>query len=606
MKNLRIVLTLSLAFSIVVASMIWHVSQLQSELIESTALKTAELYSKALAQFRTLYTSEVVERASKHGLEATHDYASRDNTIPLPATLSMMLGENIGKHTSGASSHLYSPYPFPWRTSRGKASLHEFHKKAWEFLSANSNKQYYQFSQQDSGAVLYYATADVMRPECVACHNSHPDSPKTDWKVGDVRGVLEVTLPLGSIASQTGANLRTSIIAYVIVGLGLALAVGIVIVRLYRHSDELEQKVTERTEKLESEIALREKTEERFRVGIEASPAAMIMVDKAGTILHVNREAERLFGYQHGKLDGRSIDILVPDMERANHPSYREAFFKNPSARQMGGRDLFARKENGDNFPVDVGLNPIVTSDGIVVLCSVVDLTERKIFEKTILEQTELLKQANERLYTEATIDSTTNVPNRRSLYSQLEMFLQLSRRNGQPVSVLMADIDYFKRYNDDFGHPGGDRALKAVAQKLDAVNRDADFVARYGGEEFAIVLPDTDQEGALVAGEKLRQAVEAISELDRNITMSFGAATVIVDRDAPFIADQIREDLIKRADEALYYSKENGRNRVTHFNEMVGLANLSIDGGSAISTPGTSRTTTLGTAPSKPATATS
>ena len=120
MKNIRIILTLSLAFSIVLASMIWHVSELQSELVESTAIKTAELYSTALAQFRTLYTSEVVERASKHGLEATHDYQSREKAIPLPATLSMMLGENIGQHTSGARSRLYSPYPFPWRKNKEK------------------------------------------------------------------------------------------------------------------------------------------------------------------------------------------------------------------------------------------------------------------------------------------------------------------------------------------------------------------------------------------------------------------------------------------------------------------------------------------------------
>ena len=236
----------------------------------------------------------------------------------------------------------------------------------------------------------------------------------------------------------------------------------------------------------------------------------------------------------------------------------------------MGGRDLYAQKMNGDKFPVEVGLTPIDTPDGILVLCAVVDLTERKKFEDTILEQTELLKKANERLYTEATIDSLTNIANRRSLYSQIETFLQLSRRNGQPVSILMADIDYFKQYNDDFGHLGGDRALKTVAQKMTDINRDADFVARYGGEEFAVVLPDTNQKGALMVGEKLRKAIESISGLDRKITMSFGAATVTVDRVAPFMAENLRENLIKQADDALYYSKENGRNRVTHFNEMT------------------------------------
>ena len=550
--------------------MIWHVSRLQSELINSTAIRTAELYSVALTQFRTLYTSEVVEKARKHGLEITHDYVSDDNAIPLPATLSMILGEQIGKFTAGASSRLYSPYPFPWRKYEEKPLLDEFDKKAWEFLSVNPDKQYYQFSQEGDKTILFYATADLMRSDCVACHNSHPDSPKTDWKVGDVRGVLEVNLPLDVITSQTSADLRTTIIAYVSVGLGLALAIGIIIIRLYRQSEELEQRVVERTEDLESEIVQRQKMEERFRVGIEASPAAMIMVENTGSILHANLEADKLFGYSPGQLTGKSIDALVPDMERAKHPSYREKFLQNPSARRMGGRDLYAQKMNGNKFPVEVGLTPIDTPEGMLVLCAVVDLTERKKFEETILEQTELLKKANERLYTEATIDSLTNIANRRSLYSQIETFLQLSRRNSQPVSILMADIDYFKQYNDDFGHQGGDRALKIVAQKISDANRDADFVARYGGEEFAVVLPDTDQNGALVAGERLRETVEVISELDRKITMSFGAATVIVNRDAPFIVENLRENLIKQADDALYFSKEKGRNRVTHFNEIA------------------------------------
>ena len=377
-------------------------------------------------------------------------------------------------------------------------------------------------------------------------------------------------MPLDVITSQTSTDLRTTIIAYTTVGLGIVFIVGMVIIKLTRHSEELEQRVAERTTDLETEIVLRQKTEERFRLGIEASPAAMIMVNESGDILHVNHEAEKLFGYLPGDLVGRSIDTLVPDNERMNHPLYRGAFFKNPSARKMGGRDLLARKINGDNFPVEVGLNPIDTPEGKIVLCSVVDLTERKKFEETILDQTKLLKMSNERLFLEATTDSLTNIANRRSLYAQLDTFLQLSRRNSRPVSILMTDIDYFKKYNDDFGHPSGDRALKTVAQKLDEVTRDTDCVARYGGEEFAVVLPDTDQEGALAVGEKLRESIEAISELDRKITMSLGASTAIISRDDPFVVEQLRENLIKQADEALYYSKENGRNKITHFNKMV------------------------------------
>ena len=140
MKNLRIILGLLLVFFSVISAMIWHLSQLQSNLINSTALRSAELYSVALTQFRTLYTSEVVERVLPYGIDATHDYASRNNAIPLPATLSMLLGREIGKHGSGATANLYSPYPFPSKIISEDLQLKIFHEAAWSHLSKSFNE----------------------------------------------------------------------------------------------------------------------------------------------------------------------------------------------------------------------------------------------------------------------------------------------------------------------------------------------------------------------------------------------------------------------------------------------------------------------------------
>ena len=309
--------------------------------------------------------------------------------------------------------------------------------------------------------------------------------------------------------------------------------------------------------------------EERFRVGIEASPAAMIMVEKNGDIVYANHQTESLFEYSPGELIGKSIDILVPDSQRIDHPSHREMFVQNPSARKMGGRDLSARKKHGETFPVEVGLNPIDTTEGMVVLCSVVDLTDRKKYEEEILLQSKLLEMVNKRLYEEATIDSLTNIANRRSLFSHLETYLQLARRNGRPVSFLLADVDYFKNYNDEFGHPAGDEALKAVAKTLQEQTRDSDIVARYGGEEFAILLAEIDQNGAINTAEKIRQRIEVLTGLNSKITVSIGVATLSIVQNEPFDLKGIINTMIKNADEALYYSKGNGRNMVTHFDNI-------------------------------------
>ncbi|MBT5875050.1 MAG: adenylate/guanylate cyclase, partial [Candidatus Latescibacteria bacterium] len=113
--NWRLVTFLLAALVAVLTGMVWHVSRLQWDVVTSTALRAAQIYSIALVEFRTAYTSEVVEPAMASGIDVAHDYIDRPRTIPLPATLSMILGERIGKQTGGAAAQLYSPYPFPWQ-----------------------------------------------------------------------------------------------------------------------------------------------------------------------------------------------------------------------------------------------------------------------------------------------------------------------------------------------------------------------------------------------------------------------------------------------------------------------------------------------------------
>lgn len=123
--------------------------------------------------------------------------------------------------------------------------------------------------------------------------------------------------------------------------------------------------------------------DERFRVAVESSPNGMIMVNQAGKIVLVNREVERLFGYRRDELIGQSIERLVPERVRDGHPGFRAQFFAQPQTRAMGaGRDLFGRRKDGTEIPVEIGLNPIVTREGPLVLASVVDISARKRAEE--------------------------------------------------------------------------------------------------------------------------------------------------------------------------------------------------------------------------------
>lgn len=165
-------------------------------------------------------------------------------------------------------------------------------------------------------------------------------------------------------------------------------------------------------------------------------------------------------------------------------------------------------------------------------------------------------RSAERRLVLAATIDSLTNLPNRRRFYDHGDWLLGRVQRTGESLSVLMLDIDFFKQINDTYGHPTGDAVLQKLAETARQILRRQDFMARYGGEEFVIILPATNLSGALLLGEKLRDHIAAMAfpEVNR-VTVSLGCAEYHV--------DDTLQDLVARADAALYQAKRAGRNQV-------------------------------------------
>ena len=160
-----------------------------------------------------------------------------------------------------------------------------------------------------------------------------------------------------------------------------------------------------------------------------------------------------------------------------------------------------------------------------------------------------------------ATTDGLTGLTNHRAFQERLEQLHALAERTGQKFSIILTDIDHFKSVNDTYGHPVGDAVLKRVAAIFTQRARKVDIVARYGGEEFVIVLPDTDADGAAVFANRLREEIAAQTMTSDNgsfsVTLSLGVAEYPSD-------GTDRHALIERADQALYYCKEHGRNRVT------------------------------------------
>lgn len=185
--------------------------------------------------------------------------------------------------------------------------------------------------------------------------------------------------------------------------------------------------------------------------------------------------------------------------------------------------------------------------------------------EQRVQERTQALEIANARLEALSNTDQLTQLKNRRYLEKTLQEEWQRCKRYGRHFAILMMDVDFFKKVNDQHGHPAGDTCLKQVAERISGCVRwPSDQVARYGGEEFCMILPETDGAGARVVAERIREQVQSRPIVTEGanfpVTMSIGICAEVP-------TDELNVDaMLKAADLALYQSKESGRNRVTLF----------------------------------------
>lgn len=172
------------------------------------------------------------------------------------------------------------------------------------------------------------------------------------------------------------------------------------------------------------------------------------------------------------------------------------------------------------------------------------------------------LREDVDRLGSEAMTDSLTEVANRRGFDFSLRDATDRSMQTGQPCALLMADLDHFKRVNDNFGHQVGDKILRFVANTMKKTIRGGDILSRYGGEEFAIILPNTDEKGALKVAENLLHEVSARQLTTGTNSQPIGRVTMSIGL-ALYNNNETLENFIERADQHMYHAKESGRNQV-------------------------------------------
>ncbi|MDX1443461.1 MAG: diguanylate cyclase [Gammaproteobacteria bacterium] len=266
-------------------------------------------------------------------------------------------------------------------------------------------------------------------------------------------------------------------------------------------------------------------------------------------IVYVNHAFEKLTGYSLEEVRGHNPRFLQGDeREQEARSDLRKAISRREPVRTR----IRNFSKSGRSYWLDINLVPLYGPDG--------EITHFAAIEREVTGE---VRREN-RLRKLAKTEELTELLNRRAFHKELRREVGRRKRYGSRLSLLMFDIDHFKDVNDNFGHAAGDSVLESIADLCRECFREQDTIGRIGGEEFAVILPETEHEGALQVAERFRQTVAQsaviLEEMSLRVTISIGVGTAEDGQDV--------DGLLQIADDAMYRAKESGRNRVVSASE--------------------------------------
>ena len=603
------------------------------QVLDQQTTMTAEAILTQVQADREYYATTILPKLSSLKAIVTDDYHQTPNAFPLPATFLREVTEMIANSPAAYRVKLISPWPINKKNGAHDA----FQEEGFKALLSAKTKLFKRQEEVNGTTVMRFLAPDrAIAANCVSCHNAHPLSPKHDFKLNDIMGGIEISIPIESALQQVWQD-QAELVAG---GVGISLMVMLLIVwgsrlvvtqpvreltsqmqkvsiaggdvteeptvrrrteqamgeeirqlwhgfwdmylslrlRQQEHSADLEQQAGEMQilnqrlidmQKITQSMQQAISEEEVYRILCHTLQQSLLL--RQILILRLNASEDRLETiWTSPKREDIDIDGYPVWGEPHRCPVIRSGrdYKVQDTSRDLVCASSISNQQIGGYWcvPLVIGGRTI----GVVHLVS----EETNSWTEDTCHWIEALVnvaapmighlQHLERAKRRALIDELTGAYNRRFLEEALaKMVVPDDRRRGQVLSLLVIDLDHFKQVNDTYGHQVGDMVLKSVAQALHRTLKESDVLARYGGEEFVIVLPRTDPAGAVAVGERLRVAVAGLSlrklapAAPERVTISVGVASY------PIHATTVA-DLIRIADEALYQSKSQGRNRVT------------------------------------------
>ncbi|MDQ5768744.1 PAS domain S-box protein [Thiothrix subterranea] len=382
-----VVYILSILLLIGSGMVFWFSYQKNNLINQEIAVYEASQFAGSVSRFRTFYSEYFVPRAKESGLEITHDYLHRKNALPLPATMMLDFAKYLsdGK-ASEYEVRFYSDKPFPWRKDGGARD--EFERWALVELRKNPEKAVWRFEGEQGQQRLRYARADRLTESCVGCHNTYPNTPKNDWKVGDVRGVLEVNRPLSGFENATKQAMMESFL--MLLGLGIAmLLVLILALRGLRGSLKTTQSSEAAARLANHKLMLGIEERERLAEDLKASQIktrtivdsvldAIVVINSKGIIVETNQSVLPILGYTPEELLGQNVKMVMEGDHHREHDHYIQRYLQTGEQHIIGSpRQLTAKRKDGSLIPIDLSVNEARFGDNLVFTGIIRDISLR-------------------------------------------------------------------------------------------------------------------------------------------------------------------------------------------------------------------------------------
>ena len=381
------------AFFLIIGSAVvmWKIHKNTTNIYNNTAISDVENFAASVSQFRNFYSKKIVPIAKEHGMTLTHDYAHQAGTLPLPATFAKDFGESLSSSSSSFSVKLYSGLPFPWRNE----SLDDFEKNALKLLQKNPEKAIWSFETLNGQPVLRYAKADILKESCIACHNSYQGTPKADWKVGDVRGVLEVIRPMSDFEFESYGMLKNSFLIMLALILSMVFLIFFILKKLssstriaynsYLSSEQANKKLVDEMQRSQKISHALKASDIKMRTIVNSVQELIIVIDKTGIITECNNIIETMFDYQKEDVLGKNISMLMTSNHQSNHDTYIQKYLNGITGSVMGkSREFFAQRKNGDKFPIELFVSDARVGDNIMFTGTIRDITHQKKEQEAI------------------------------------------------------------------------------------------------------------------------------------------------------------------------------------------------------------------------------